>query len=72
MEIKLIYIGDHFYNDSGSMMSPLYTESGARYDYGFMACDLRDGKKITIRQATVGEQDKYEAELQQLIKRKEK
>lgn len=72
MEVKLVYIGDHFYNDSGSMMSMLYTEDGARYDYGFMACDLRDGKKITIRQATVGEQDKYEAELKRLIKRREK
>jgi hypothetical protein len=65
METKLIYIGD-FYNRSKTMMSPIYTEDGRRYDWGFLERDLRDGKSVSIRQANAIEREHYERKLQEL------
>ena len=64
--VKLIYIGDHFYGESGSMMSPIYTEDDKRYDWGVMQVALLNGEEISIRQATQAEKDKYEAQLSRL------
>lgn len=68
MITELIYIGDHFYLASGSIMSPIYTENGHRYDWGFVQRDLSEGKSISIRQATPEEKAYYERKLQQLRK----
>lgn len=62
-KIKVIYIGDHFYMESGTMMSCLYLEDGSRYDYGFMKRDLLAGKAIIIRPATDAEIGQYERKL---------
>ena len=70
--MNIIYIGDNFYCESVSAMSSLYTESGERYDFGFMQRDLRDGKEIHIRQATIAERNHYEARLNELRRRREK
>lgn len=58
--IRLVYIGDHFYYESGTMMSPIYHESGERSDWGKVSCYLRDGDEVHIRQAAQSEKDKYE------------
>lgn len=68
MITRLIYIGDHFYHESGSIMSPVYTEDGRRYDWGFVQRDLAEGKSISIRPATPEEKTYYEQKLQQLRK----
>lgn len=57
--IELIFIGDDFYLQSGTSMSCIYTVDGHRYDWGFVQRDLRAGKSITIRPATVEELQPY-------------
>lgn len=64
--INLVFIGDHFYSESGSAMSPLYTEEGRRYDFSLIQRDLAAGKEVRIRQATQAEKDKYEARLSRM------
>lgn len=64
--MKLIYIGDHFYMESGTMMSPIYTEDGHRSDWGFVQIALKRGDSIEIRQATPQERDFYEARLAEM------
>lgn len=64
--MNLIYIGDHFYFESGTSMSPIYTEDGQRSDWGFVQCALRDGQTVNIRPATETERDFYEAKLSRL------
>jgi len=59
-KVKLIFIGDRFYSESKTMMSPIYHENGRRYDWGFVNCNLRDGKTVSIRPATVIELAHYE------------
>lgn len=62
-ETKLIFIGDKFYRQSKTMMSSIYTEDGARFDWGFVNRDLRDGYIVTIRPASKIEMEFYEKEL---------
>lgn len=69
--VKLVYIGDHFYGESGTMMSPIYTEDGKRYDWGFVQVALRNGDEISIRQATQAEKDHYEAKLSRMKRDRE-
>lgn len=64
--MRLIYIGDHFYRESGTMMSPVYTEDGARSDWGFVQVALSRGDDVHIRQATPEERDHYEARLSRM------
>ena len=59
MVINLIFIGDEFYLESGSMMSSLYQESNwLRYDWGYVSVALRNGNVVNIRPATDAELDK--------------
>lgn len=49
---KLFYIGDNFYWNSGTSMSPIYeVDTGKRYDWGFVQGDLKKGKTVNIRPA---------------------
>ncbi len=64
--MKLIYIGDHFYLESGTMMSPIYTEDGTRMDWGSVQAALKRGQTVSIRPATPSELDGYEAKLSRL------
>lgn len=64
--MKLIYIGDHFYMESGTTMSPIYTEDGYRSDWGHVQMTLKRGDSIEIRQATPQELDFYEARLAEM------
>jgi hypothetical protein len=53
---NLVWIGDNFYMQSGSIMSSIYTaEGGQRYDWGFVQRDLREGKEVHIRPANTEE-----------------
>ena len=70
--MKLVYIGDHFYHESGTNMSSIYTEHGERSDWGFVQSALRRGETIEIRQATQQEKDHYEAVLNRLNRAKTK
>jgi len=63
---ELIYIGDHFYFQSGTAMSSLYTINGSRYDWGFVQRDLSRGKSINIRPATSAEIAIFEGRLKQI------
>jgi hypothetical protein len=62
-ETKLVYIGDEYYSQSKTIMSPIYTEEGQRYDWGFVTIDLAKGKAVTIRQANAVERRYYEQRL---------
>lgn len=64
--MKLIYIGDHFYIESCTSMSCIYTEDGQRSDWGFVQLALRRGDDVSIRQPTQSELDMYEAKLSRL------
>lgn len=68
--IQLIYIGEDFYSNSGSFISPLYTVDGQRYDYGFMQIALKCGKNVNIRQATPVEIKFFTDKLEQIKKTK--
>jgi hypothetical protein len=51
--MKMIYyFGDKYYNESGTMMSSLYTEKGERYDWGFLRRDVETGQDVVVRKAT--------------------
>jgi hypothetical protein len=68
MTMELIYIGDHFYFESGTVMSSIYTIDGERYDWGFVSIALRSGKSVHIRPATKNELALYEKKLAALKK----
>ena len=68
--IKLIYIGNRFYSESGTVMSPIYTEAGERYDFGFAAAALANGEEISIRQATPEELVQFNTQLTALKAKK--
>lgn len=71
--MNLVYIGDKFYGESGSVMSPIYevTKDGIfeRSDWGFVQVALRNGEEIHIRQATAPEKMWAESVLSALKKR---
>ncbi len=50
-QLTVIYIGEKFYFESGTMMGKLYLEDGTRYDWGKASLDLKAGKTLTIRPA---------------------
>ena len=51
--INLIFIGDDFYNKSGTSMSSIYEEgTWKRFDWGFVSIGLSNGHTINIRPAT--------------------
>lgn len=66
--MDLIYIGDHFYIQSGTMMSSLYTTQGNRFDWGLVQVALQRGHLINIRPATDAERAFYDQKLAELLK----
>lgn len=67
--MDLIYIGDHFYEKSGTAMSSLYSTAGYRSDWGFVKSALRDGSAVNIRPATAKEKIHYEKRLKILLRK---
>lgn len=61
--MKLIFIGERFYRESGTMMSSIYSENGQRSNWGHVQLVLEGGEPVEIRPATQEELTKYEAKL---------
>jgi hypothetical protein len=61
--MKLVYIGNHFYRDSNTKMSCIYTENGERSDWGKVQIALDKGHTVEIRPATKDELDFYNKKL---------
>ena len=56
--MNLVFIGNKFYHESGTMMSPIYQEIAGRLyrsDFGLMEIALENGEKVHIRPATEAE-----------------
>ena len=68
--MKLIYIGERFYFDSGGVMSAIYYEDGDRCDWGHVKMGLRDGRSVNIRPASDGEIESAELKLKEIKERK--
>jgi hypothetical protein len=64
--MNLIYIGDHFYTESGSMMSSIYDEQGNRQDWGKVQLTLKNGESVNIRPATKEERLRLEQKLDEI------
>jgi len=64
--MELIYIGDKFYPESNSILSPIYEINGSRCDWGFVQIALLKGDYVHIRQATKEEKIFYEKKLLEL------
>jgi hypothetical protein len=69
--LTLIYIGDHFYEESGTAMSSVYSDVGERFDWGKIKNVLRTGTPVTIRPATVSERARYAAQLVALLQERQ-
>ena len=54
---NLVYMGDDLYYRSGCILSPIYTESGERSDWGFVQSALSKGAEVNIRQGTEQERN---------------
>jgi len=63
---KLIYIGREFYEASKTTMSCLYMDDGSRYDWGFVERDLRNGKEVSIRPASLVEMAHFNRKLKEI------
>lgn len=66
LNMELIFIGDKFYNESGSIMSSIYTVDGERSDWGFVQIALSAGKSVHIRPATKDELLPYNLKLAEI------
>jgi len=72
--IRLIYIGERFYQESGTSMSPLVRIDtgiegqavGTRFDWGDATIALQQGADIYIRPATAQELRDAEAHLRRI------
>lgn len=64
--MQLIYIGDHFYWDSGTMMGSMYTTDGQRADFNTVTRALQAGEAVNIRPANATEYGEYERKLRAL------
>lgn len=64
--MKLIYIGNHFYMESGLRMGALYTEEGERSDWSTVEGALTAGETVEIRPATEMELAHYERVLRRI------
>jgi hypothetical protein len=60
---NLIYVGQRFYEQSGAMMSSLYSDDGFRWDWGLVQSTLRYGDNVNIRPASQNEILFYEEKL---------
>jgi len=65
--MNIIYVGQKFYNQSGSIMSSMYTEDDKRMDYGFLQIALENGEEVFIRQATAEEFAFYQKKLDKIV-----
>ena len=68
---EIVFIGDRFYYDSGTVMSNIYevTPGGfKRYDWGFMQRNLEMGEAHFVRKAANEEMEYFEKKLKKIEK----
>ena len=68
--MELIYIGENFYGDSGTIMSSIYTVDGERSHWGKVQLALEKGESVHIRPATDLELLPYKNKLIELLRKK--
>jgi hypothetical protein len=71
--VEMIYIGDSFYYESDTMMSPVYIKTGSyfkRSDWGKVQMMLDAGCTLTMRPATKDELSHFTEELEKYKTRK--
>lgn len=67
--MKLFYIGERFYSESSTWMSPIYHEGTfQRSDWGKVSIALQHGESVSIRPATDEEMDWAKAKLKETKK----
>lgn len=66
MTLELIFIGDHFYLESGTRMSCIYQLDGRRFDWGKVNVALQNGDTVNIRPATEGEIEPFTLRLAEI------
>jgi hypothetical protein len=64
--MNFIYIGDHFYTESGTMMSSIYDEQGNRQDWGKVQMALKNDESVNIRPATREERERFKQKLEKI------
>ena len=64
---EVIYIGNRFYTESGTIMSSVYLTGWVRYDYGFLKSDLEKGESVFIRPACAKEIEEAEQMLLNIV-----
>ena len=67
--IEIIYIGNKFYRESGTVMSSIYeiVDGGVRRsDWGFVQAILENGEEIYLRPATQRELEAAETHLKEI------
>ena len=69
--MELIFIGEHFYRESKTIMSSLYDTQGYRQDWGSVCLALSRGESVSIRPATDAEIGKFERCLRNLKQQQE-
>lgn len=69
--MELIFIGENFYSDSGTIMSSIYTVDGLRSDWGQVKIALGKGESVHIRPATDSELLPYKNKLVEYVKNRE-
>ena len=66
--MELIFIGEHFYRESNTIMSSLYDTQGYRKDWGAISSALAAGESVSIRPATDAELCNFERFLRNIKK----
>lgn len=64
--MELIFIGDHFYHESKTIISSIYDVNGYRQDWGKVRVALRNGESVHIRPATDAERAPFERRLAEM------
>jgi hypothetical protein len=71
---NVVYIGERFYRESGTMMSSVFEIIDKKYyrtDWGKISIALDNGQNITIRPATKKEIEYFEEMLLRYLKKTE-
>ena len=69
--MNCVYIGDRFYRESGTMISPVYEIKDGGYsrtDWGFIQIALEKGEELHIRPAMVDEISFFEKKMEECNK----
>lgn len=68
MSIELFYLGNRYYQESGSRIGEFYDTKGGRRDWQFIRHCINKGESVVIRPANKAEIKIAENELAKLLK----